>query len=81
MARIKQYYLWKDRLRSDMVRVAALVRAQHLVLAARFVERGWIATRDDYFRLHLAEIAAAIANPAMAATLRQRISEPEGVCA
>jgi rifampicin phosphotransferase len=58
--KLKQYYLWRERLRSDMVRVLAVVRAWHLVLAGRFVERRWLERRDDYFLLHLAEIGAAI---------------------
>ena len=60
LATIKRYYVWRERCRSDMVRVAAVLRRWHLVLADRFVERGWIDQRDDYFFLLLGEIAEAI---------------------
>ncbi|HYU77976.1 MAG TPA: PEP/pyruvate-binding domain-containing protein [Vicinamibacterales bacterium] len=67
---IKQYYVWRERVRSDMVRVLATMRKWHLVLAERFVERGWIDTRDDYFLLHLDEIAPVIKASAGPDTLR-----------
>ena len=51
MRTIKQYYVWREQVRSDMMRVVELVRILHLVLAARFVERGWLDFRDDYFCL------------------------------
>jgi pyruvate,water dikinase len=60
---IKHYYVWREQCRSDMVRVAAVLRRWHLVLADRFVERGWIDKRDDYFFLLLGEIGEAIARP------------------
>jgi len=58
--KIKQYYVWRERVRSDMVRVLAAARKWHLVLAERFVERGWLDSRNDYFLLHLKEIAVVI---------------------
>jgi phosphohistidine swiveling domain-containing protein len=60
LATIKHYYVWREQCRSDMVRVAAVLRRWHLVLADRFVERGWIDKRDDYFFLLLGEIGEAI---------------------
>jgi phosphohistidine swiveling domain-containing protein len=57
---IKNFYVWREQSRSDMIRVAAELRQWHLVLADRFVERGWIERRDDYFFLLLDEIDAAI---------------------
>jgi rifampicin phosphotransferase len=57
---IKQYYVWRERVRSDIVRVLAQVRRLSLALAGRFVERGWLDNRDDYFLLHLEEIRAVI---------------------
>jgi rifampicin phosphotransferase len=36
------------------------MRGYHLALAERFVERGWLDRRDDYFLLHLNDIAAVI---------------------
>jgi phosphohistidine swiveling domain-containing protein len=75
IARIKRYYVWREQVRSDIVRLLEQVRAHHLVLAARFVERGWLATRDDYFLLRLEEVAASIANPSRAGTLKALVAE------
>ena len=58
--RIKRYYVWREQVRSDGIRVLAIVRTWHLVLADRFVERGWLDDRDDYFLLRLEEIAPVI---------------------
>jgi rifampicin phosphotransferase len=58
--KIKQYYIWRERVRSDMIRVLSVVRKWHLVLAERFVERGWLDSRNDYFLLRLPEIAGVI---------------------
>jgi phosphohistidine swiveling domain-containing protein len=60
LATIKRYYVWREQCRSDMIRVAAVLRRWHLVLADRFVERGWLDTREDYFFLLLGEIAEVI---------------------
>ena len=59
--KIKQYYLWREQVRYDLMRVLAGARRCHLALADRFVERGWIDHRDDYFQLYLQEIADVIA--------------------
>jgi phosphohistidine swiveling domain-containing protein len=72
---IKQYYVWREQVRSDLVRVLAAARRWHLVLAARFVERGWIARRDDYFLLRLDEIDAVISRGADPAGLRAIVDE------
>ena len=45
---------------SDLVRVLGAARSWHVVLAERFVDRGWIGNRDDYFLLHFREIAEVI---------------------
>ncbi len=58
--KIKQYYVWREQVRSDMVRVLAILRTWHLVLAGRFVERGWLDRPDDYFLIRLEEIASVI---------------------
>jgi rifampicin phosphotransferase len=68
--KIKQYYVWREQIRSDMVRVVAVVRTWHLLLAERFVERGWLDRRDDYFLLHFAEIAGVVCGTHPPATLR-----------
>lgn len=60
VATIKQYYVWRERVRSDLVRILAGTRRWHLALAARFVDRGWLATNDDYFLLRLEEIDAVL---------------------
>jgi rifampicin phosphotransferase len=73
--RIKQYYLWREEVRSDLVRVVSALRRWHLVLAARFVERGWIDRRDDYFLLRLSEVAALVRGHAAPASARQRVTE------
>lgn len=57
LATIKRYYLCREKCRSNMVRVIAAIRRWHLVLADRFVERGWIERRDDYFLIRLDEVS------------------------
>ena len=46
------------------------MRAWHLVLAGRFLERGWLDRRDDYFLLELAEVARAAIDPSQGPGLR-----------
>ncbi len=58
--RIKQYYVWRERCRSDMVRIVAAVRRLHLELARRFTERAWIERPADYFLVTLEEVGSAI---------------------
>jgi phosphohistidine swiveling domain-containing protein len=72
LATIKHYYVWREQCRSDMIRVAAVLRRWHLVLADRFVERGWIDKRDDYFFLLLGEIGEAIRETAGGSTSSPR---------
>jgi phosphohistidine swiveling domain-containing protein len=60
LRRIKQYYVWREHVRSDIARVLGALRSWHLVLADRFLERGWLATRDDYFLLEFREIASVL---------------------
>ncbi|ETX03874.1 MAG: hypothetical protein ETSY2_32070, partial [Candidatus Entotheonella gemina] len=47
LRRIKQWFLWRERNRSEAIRVGASVRPWQLVLAQRFVDRGWIDSRED----------------------------------
>ena len=49
LRRIKQYYVWRELIRSEMMRLALPMRRLHLEMARRFVERGWIVSTDDYF--------------------------------
>jgi phosphohistidine swiveling domain-containing protein len=59
LQRVKWMYLWRERYRSEMVRVMAAQRVWHLELARRFIERGWIDNVDQYFALTLGDIARA----------------------
>jgi phosphohistidine swiveling domain-containing protein len=61
--RLKQQYVWRERVRSDLTRVLSRIRGWHLVLANRFVDRGWIDRRDDYFLLHLDDVKLACEDP------------------
>jgi len=69
--RLKKQYVWREKVRSDLTRVLSLMRAWHLVLADRFVERGWIDRRDDYFLLRLEEVGRAIDDPGRGPRLRE----------
>src|SRR6185295_3001765 len=68
--RLKQQYVWREHVRSDLTRVLASIRRWHLVLADRFVERGWIDRRDDYFLIHLDEVKRVIDDPSQGPGLR-----------
>ena len=57
LRRIKWMYLWRERYRSELVRVIAVLRMWHLELARRFIARGWIDGTDQYFALTLDELA------------------------
>ena len=58
--RLKKQYGWREQVRSDLTRILRYMRGYHLALAQRFVDRGWLDRRDDYFLLRLDEIAAVI---------------------
>ena len=75
VAMVKQYYVWRERVRSDLIRVVATLRRWHLVLADRFVDRGWLLRRDDYFLLHLDEVASTIRGDRSPQTLRAIVAE------
>ena len=60
---LKQRYVWREQVRSDLTRIVRYVRECHLTLADRFVERGWLDQRDDYFLLTFDEIGPAIGDP------------------
>jgi len=70
LRRLKQQYVWREQVRSDLTRVLSAIRGWHLALADRFVERGWLDRRDDYFLLRLDEIAPAIEDPGHGPGLR-----------
>jgi pyruvate,water dikinase len=58
--RLKKQYGWREQVRSDLTRIVRYMRGYHLALAERFVERGWLDRRDDYFLLHLDEVVAVV---------------------
>ena len=68
--RLKKQYVWREQVRSDLTRVVSRLRGWHLVLAGRFVERGWIDRRDDYFLLQLDEVRRAVEDPRQGPGLR-----------
>ena len=68
--RLKKQYGWREQVRSDLTRILRYMRGYHLALAERFVERGWLDRRDDYFLLRLDEIAAVIGGAASGPGLR-----------
>jgi pyruvate,water dikinase len=70
LRRLKQQYVCREAVRSDLTRVVSRIRAWHLVLADRFVERGWIDERDDYFLLQLDEVKRAALDPSHGGGLR-----------
>jgi pyruvate,water dikinase len=66
--------VWRERVRSDLMRVLSIMREWHLVLADRFVERGWLDARDDYFMLYLDEVGATIGGERSPQTLRSIVA-------
>jgi pyruvate,water dikinase len=60
LRKLKRHYLWREAVRSDLTRVVSRLRVWHLVLAGRFVERGWIGRCDDYFLLRIGEVTQAV---------------------
>jgi len=64
LRRLKRQYVWREKVRSNLTRILRHCREYHLALATRFVERGWLSRRDDYFLLLLDEVGEAIKNPA-----------------
>jgi phosphohistidine swiveling domain-containing protein len=69
LRRIKHYYVWRELVRSELIRKTYPMRLIHLEMARRFIERGWIESRDDYFYLTLTEIDAVVDNNEPGASL------------
>jgi pyruvate,water dikinase len=69
--RIKQYYIWREQVRSDLIRELAELRKGHLVLAARFVDRGWLDAIDEYFLVRVEEIGAVVGGRSEPGVLRE----------
>jgi rifampicin phosphotransferase len=60
LKRLKNQYVWREQVRSDLTRIMRYARGYHLTLAMRFAERGWIERPDDYFLLYLDEIRQVV---------------------
>jgi phosphohistidine swiveling domain-containing protein len=79
LRRIKNYYVWRELVRSELMRKTYPMRLIHLEMARRFIERGWIEAQEDYFYLTLAEIDAVVDNnepgASLAAIIKQRKAE------
>jgi rifampicin phosphotransferase len=71
IGRLKKQYGWREQVRSDLTRIVRYTRGYHLALAERFVERGWLTRRDDYFLLRVGEIAAVIRGVELGPGLRR----------
>jgi pyruvate,water dikinase len=67
----------REKCRSDLTRVLSEKRRWHLELAERFVARGWLDRRDDYFMLRAEEIAPVVGDPAAASHLRDIVARRE----
>lgn len=74
LRRLKQWYLWRERNRSESIRVGAEIRQWQLILAQRFVDRGWIDTLDDYFFLLVDEIDQVVADPKRGCELKSMVA-------
>ena len=70
LRKLKRHYVWREAVRSDLTRVMSRMRAWHLALADRFVERSWLDRRDDYFLLELDEVKAAARDASHGSGLR-----------
>jgi pyruvate,water dikinase len=67
--RLRQRYVSREYCRSELIKVLYYARQLHLALAGRFVERGWIEQRDDYFFLLGSEIEDVVEGRAEPGTL------------
>ncbi|HEX8140591.1 MAG TPA: PEP/pyruvate-binding domain-containing protein [Pyrinomonadaceae bacterium] len=74
LKRAKKMYVWRELCRSEMVRLTSAIRAWLLVMAERFVERGLIAERDDYFFLTGDEIKEGFDDAERAAQFRSIVA-------
>jgi pyruvate,water dikinase len=74
LKRAKRMYVWRELCRSEMMRPTSAIRHWLLTMADRFVERGLIEYRDDFFFLTRGEIAAGLAQPEAAARFRSIVA-------
>jgi rifampicin phosphotransferase len=79
LRRLKRQYVWREKVRSNLTRILRHCRDYHLVLATRFVDRGWLSQRDDYFLLLIEEVGAAITDstkgPGLQAIVERRAAQ------
>jgi phosphohistidine swiveling domain-containing protein len=75
LRKMKQIYLWREDYRSKSAAIAAVFRQWHLKLADRFVERGWVQERNDYFFLTAEEIFASSEDTSQTARYRSIINQ------
>jgi pyruvate,water dikinase len=74
LKRVKQMYVWRELVRSEMMRPPSAIRMWLLVMAERFVERGLVDERDDYFFLTREEIAEGLTDTDKAAQFRSIVA-------
>ena len=74
LKRAKRMYVWRELCRSEMMRPPSAIRHWLLTMADRFVERGWIEYRDDFFFLTREETAAGLGQPEAAAQFRSIVA-------
>ncbi|MBA3767396.1 MAG: hypothetical protein H0W99_10480, partial [Acidobacteria bacterium] len=74
LQRAKRMYVWRELCRSEMMRPPSAIRPWLLTLADRFVERGPLEYRDDFFFLTREEIAGALGQPEAAAQFRSIVA-------
>lgn len=75
LRKIKQRYMWRELLRSEMVRAGSAARRWQLRLAERFVQRGWIEQPQDHFFLTLEEAARGLREADFAGTFRTLVAQ------
>lgn len=71
---LKRMYLLRERNKSEMVRFLEPLRTVGLVLARRFVERGWLDRESDWFLVTFAEARRLIEQPHATPLLRDEIA-------
>lgn len=74
LRRAKRMYVWRELCRSEMMRPTSAIRQWLLEMADRFVERGLLEYRDDFFFLTREEIAAGLGQPVEAAQFRSIVA-------
>jgi len=63
LRRVKRMYLWRERYRSELVRLGMALRRYQRELAGRLLARGWLRELGDYFFLTFSEVRGALDDP------------------